>query len=220
MSKRDLFVVVPDLDAENVVKTLLTSRQKSLGISVDFIPESAAHRDLLRYSGRDAGCLLNAVDLLRTPRKTHAHAMILFDHHGSGLEQASPSDIEQRIENDLPKSGWGKDDVAVIVLEPELETWVWANSVEVANHLGWKNDMPGLREHLRKKSFWMDNQLKPHNPKEAMQEALRMKKVPQSARHFSRLAEHVSMKMCQDRSFNKFRNTLRRWFSPQYMQNS
>ena len=38
MNKRDLFIVVADLDAENAIKTLLTERQEALGIALDFSP--------------------------------------------------------------------------------------------------------------------------------------------------------------------------------------
>ncbi len=79
MKKRDLFVVVADLDAENAVKTLLTERQEALGIALDFSPFPPPNGDLLRYSGRDSGCYGDAVNLLRPPQKSHRHAIVLAE---------------------------------------------------------------------------------------------------------------------------------------------
>lgn len=216
MSKRDIFVVVPDLDAENVIKTLLTQRQESLGISLNFTPAPPPSGDLLRYFGRDAGCFYDAVKLLRPPQRTHRHAMILFDWHGSGRDTTPPTDIEREVETQLWYSGWTESNAAVIVLEPELEAWVWADSVEVANTLGWSNDKDGLREHLSGKDLWRRGQTKPQRPKEAMREAVRVKRTPGgTAPLFARLAEKVSVQDCRDRAFNRFREVLRRWFPRQ-----
>ena len=71
MNKRDLFIVVADLDAENAIKTLLTERQEALGIALDFSSLSPPNGDLLRYSGRDSGCYQDAVELMRPPQRTH-----------------------------------------------------------------------------------------------------------------------------------------------------
>ena len=84
-AKRDLRVVVADLDAENALKALL-ARYQSLGIRrLRFDPDE----DLFRYSGRDPGCRLDAVELLRPFQTTHEHAIVMFDRHGSGRDQDS-----------------------------------------------------------------------------------------------------------------------------------
>ena len=215
MSKRDLFVVVPDLDAENTMKTLLTQRQEALGIVLDFIPAPPPQGDLLRYSGRDAGCYLDAVELLRPPQRTHNHALICFDRHGSGAVRGSSEDIECEVEENLRRSGWPESSTAAIIIDPELEVWVWADSVEVANALGWNNDMQTLREHLYKKGLWVPEQMKPREPKEAMQESVRAKRKPGGTGPlFAQLAKNVGLRSCQDRSFNKFRAILQQWFPP------
>lgn len=213
MSKRDLFLVVADLDAENVFKTLLGQRQEALGISLDFIAEAPPNGDLLRYSGRDCGCYGDAVELLRPPQKTHRHAVICFDHHGSGAEGESCQEIEDEIEKGLRESGWAQGSASAVVIQPELEAWAWADSSEVANAMGWNGDMHSLRNYLCKGGFWDIGEMKPSDPKKAMQQAVKEKcGRGVTAPLFAELARKVGVRSCRDRSFTKFRNVLQRWF--------
>jgi len=175
MSKRDLFVVMADLDAENAISKLLCKRQSALGIRVDFNPDRPPAGDLLRYAGRDSGCYKNAVDVLRTPQRTHHHALLIFDRDGCGAKTESREEIESEVEDQLHRNGWAKDAVSVIVIEPELEAWVWATSPRVADVLGWQNERGGLHPFLTSRNLWDENSPKPSNPKEAMRQSLRKK---------------------------------------------
>ncbi len=212
MSKRDLFVVVADLDAENTFKTLLCDRQPELGIRLDFDPRGAPQGDILRWPGRDPGCYKSAVKLLRQAQNTHEHALLCFDRHGSGAERKSRVEIEEELAGRLQTSGWVQDHAAVVVLDPELEAWVWAESSHVAELLGWGHDRSGLRSYLEAGQVWPASQPKPSNPKEAMSKALREQRTPRGARLFTKLALQVSFQGCQDPAFEKLRDTLTRWF--------
>lgn len=212
MSKRDLFVVVADLDAENAIKTLLCDRQNALGIQLDFNPDRPPQGDLLRYSGRDSGCVKDAVDVLRAAQRTHQHAILIFDHHGSGADHKSRDTIESELQQELNANGWTDGDAAVIVIEPELEAWVWAASPRVQDVLGWKDERHELRDFLERKGFWDKDAIKPNDPKEAMKAALKQKNMPGGARVFARLASRVGLSQCEDPAFQKFRETLHRWF--------
>lgn len=213
MSKRDLFVALPDLDAENVVKTLLTERQEALDIVLEFCPANCPSGDLLRYNRRDSGCARDAVNILRPVQQSHRHALLLFDHHGSGKEDRAAELLEEEIEEELFRNGWDKNAVAAVVLEPELEAWVWSGSVHVPKILGWGNDSEGLRSFLKQTDFWRTDREKPDQPKEAMEAALHHKGQPGGrASLFQELAKIVSVKHCSDRSFNKFTRVLQEWF--------
>lgn len=212
MSKRDLFVVVADLDAENAITTLLHDRQRALEIRLDFNPERHPQGDLLRYSGRDSGCYRDAVDVLRTPQNTHSHALLIFDRDGCGAEGKSRVEIERAVEEQLQRSGWMQDYVAVIVIEPELEAWVWANSPRVAELLGWRNEESELRAFLNHRGLWHEDAVKPSDPKESLRQSLRSKRKPLGARLFSELASEVGLRRCQDPAFAKLRSTLLHWF--------
>lgn len=209
---RDLFVVVADLDAENAVKTLLCERQKALGVEIRFNPDHIPHGDLLRYSGRDAGCRTMAVELLRPQRECYRHALLLFDRHGCGADNRPREGIERELEVQLEKNGWENGRAAVIVIDPELEIWVWSESPHVAGALGWGNDHSGLKSFLFERGLWRAGQAKPHRPKEAMREACRRKRVALESPIFADLASNVGLRGCTDSAFKKFRNCLRRWF--------
>jgi hypothetical protein len=75
----------------------------------------------------------------------------------------------------LQRNGWAKDAVSVIVIEPELEAWLWAISPRVADMLGWQNERGGLRSLLTSRIRCDENSPKPSNPKEAMRQSLRKK---------------------------------------------
>jgi hypothetical protein len=212
MSRRDLFVVVADLDAENVINTLLTKRQKALRIQLQFNPDRPPEGDLLRYAGRDSGCYKDAVDLLGGPLRTHRHALLIFDRHGCGADDRPRDEIEAEVEHKLQDSGWTQGAACVIVIEPELESWVWNKSLHVPDVLGWKNDADGLRSFLAAQDLWADNDSKPSDPKEAMRQSLRKKRKPLGARLFSDLASKVAVGGCQDPAFQKFRQQLQHWF--------
>lgn len=215
MSKRDLFVVVADLDAENAIKTLLVERQPALGITLDFNPAPPPQGDLLRYAGRDSGCYKDAIDLLRAPQRTHRHAMLLFDRHGCGVEHEDRIALEAAIEGKLHANGWAAGDAVVIVIEPELEAWVWSESPRLPDVLGWQADRNGLRTFLANANLWDDGAPKPTDPQKAMRTALREKQKPLGARLFADLASRVGVRQCQDAAFRKFSDTLQRWFGTQ-----
>ena len=206
--KRDLFVVVADLDAENAIKTLLLSRQEALRIQLDFDPGI----DLMRWSGRDPGCCKNAVDLLRTPQNGYKHAILLFDKHGCGEDQKPRESLEREIEEQLYRNGWSVDSVAVIIFDPELEAWVWSNSPQVSKIMGWGSNLDKLQAFIREKDLLSPDGTKPSDPKAAMRTAMRSAGRPCTATVFAELAEKVSTKGCTDPSFNKFVGTLQKWF--------
>jgi hypothetical protein len=212
MSKRDLFVVVPDLDMENAIKTLLCHRQRSLGIQLGFNPDRPPQGDLLRYAGRDSGCFKDAVDILRPPQRTHQHAILIFDHDGCGGKDKEREQIELEVERQLCANGWDDDNISVVVIEPELETWVWAKSPHVATVLGWHDNPNELRPFLEKAGLWDSGAEKPKDPKAAMRAALRKQGTPLGARIFTELATHVGVAECRDAAFRKLRSKLMNWF--------
>lgn len=156
--------------------------------------------------------LFVVVDLLRPIQSRYHHALLIFDKHGSGAESESREHVEAAIEESLFRNGWEKGAVAVIVIKPELESWVWADSPRVANVLGWGNESSELRSFLKRRGLWDDDRPKPHDPKEAMTVACREKRMQRNASLFDELAFKVSFKKCQDPAFRKFHQKLSEWF--------
>jgi hypothetical protein len=199
----DLVVLVADTDAEWTLRTLLSKRTPALQIRpIKF--------QVIRDPGRDAGVFQRPNTLLRPYVGLAGYALVLIDREGCGQEHLSAEIIEEDLESRLYDAGWKQEQwgrCAAIVLDPELEIWVWSNSPHVASALGLQPDE--LRDVLA--DFPPDEQGKPYPPKNAMLAALKQSKRPHSARIFQELAEKVSLKT-QERAFSKMQNALQMWF--------
>ena len=150
-------------------------------------------------------------NLLMSQAARFRHALVMLDRDGCGKEQASREELEAEIEQRLSQSGWG-DRAAAVVLDPELEIWVWSDSPHVAEILGWTRGQSDLLEWLAEKGFPADQAGKPRTPKEAMEKVLRSVRKSRSSSLFSQLAEKVSVNRCTDAAFIKFKTTLHAWF--------
>ncbi len=206
MHTQDLIVVVADLDAKQTVEGILW-RPKSLRIRpIQFRVD--------RYVKRDSGCYGTSHDYLRRLIRRFDHAIVMFDRHGSGRDTESREKIEATVEHQLEINGWeGRS--AAIVCDPELEIWVWSDSSEVDEVLGWRGRKPGLREWLVAERHCDREEAKPGDPKEAMRQSLRAVGKTPSASQFRDLAGRVGFGRCTDPAFLKFKQTLQAWFGEQ-----
>jgi hypothetical protein len=57
-----------------------------------------------------------------------------------------------------------------------------------------------------------DVNLKPKDPKAIMEKALKKSRLPRSSAIYANLASTVTLKNCQDKSFNDFKSALVNWF--------
>ena len=135
----------------------------------------------------------------------------MFDREGCGKDSSQSGQLEEIASSALLRNGWG-DRAAAIVLDPELEKWVFSDSPEVDAALGWKGKNPSLRKWLESKEYLVPGQLKPARPKDAMEAALRHVRMPRSSSIYGRLAECVSIGRCTDGAFQKLKLTLQTWF--------
>jgi hypothetical protein len=201
---KDLIVLTACKDGEYTMRGLLT-RPKALGIR-------SIEADFRVHPQKDPGCLSNPQAIIGTEASRYRYALVLFDRDGSGVDDPDASgELERQAEGKLAAAGW-QDRVRAIVIEPELEQWVWSGSPHVERALGWKDRTPGLRDWLAERGFLRGNSPKASPPKEAMQAALREARMPWSADIFLELASTVSAKSCTDPSFMRLRETLRSWF--------
>jgi hypothetical protein len=138
----------------------------------------------------------------------YAYALVMFDRDGCGcLENAVQ--LADFVQGNLDRSGWqGRS--KVIVIDPELEIWIWSNSPHVAACLGWDN--AELRDWLIFKGYLQPSEHKPQTPKIAFMDALRTKGKQKSSSLFSKIAELVSFDRCTDSAFQQFKSTLQGWF--------
>lgn len=101
------------------------------------------------------------------------------------------------------------DESAVVVIDPELEAWVWQDNPNVPVALGAPSDSRRL---LDAAGHWPDNQRKPTDPKEALEYLRTRHGADRSKAVFRRVAERVSVGGCVDPAFLHLRDTLRDWF--------
>lgn len=195
---KDLIVLVADGQMKAATEKLL-SREHSLGITKPIF-------EIFVHPERDAGVFCRCQDFLRPFQQFYRFALIMFDRDGCG-SQESAKIIHETTKKRLDESGW-KTRNQVVVLDPELEIWVWADSPNVAKALGLsENELQKiLVEHQR------DANLKPKDPKVVMEKALRKSRLPRSSAIYANLASTVTLKNCKDKSFNDFRSALVKWF--------
>lgn len=206
--EKDLIVLVADKDMQVAIQSLLR-REKSLesrGIG-------GIRGDVFVHSEHDPSCCGKAQDFLRPFLKAYSHALVIFDFEGSGQEKKhTASELTHDLEARLRSNGWNDDRAAVVVIEPELEAWVWSSSPEVAKRLGWKVERGDLRVWLQSEEFWPADTAKPPRPKEAVEHVLKTVKRAKSSDIYGKIAERVSLRGCQDNSFQRFISILQRWF--------
>ncbi|MGB9846506.1 MAG: methylation-associated defense system protein MAD4 [Desulfotomaculales bacterium] len=199
----DLVILVPDRDTEAAVKGIL-SRPQALGIR-------EIGSTIFTHIERDPGCFKRSHDFLRPMINTYKHALVIFDRAGCGQEPKGRETIERIVEKNLSISGW-ENRAAAVVIDPELEVWVWSDSPEVANCLGWEPGLADLRKWLTDRGLWPRYARKPVDPKLAVEQVLRQLKKPRSSAVYKLLAQRVSFERCIDPAFSKFKAVMQKWF--------
>lgn len=206
--RKNLIVLLADRNAESAVRGLL-SRSKSLGTK-ELRDDSY---DVHVHPERDSGCLLRAAAFLRSFSDAYRYALVMFDREGCGREGQTAEVLEANVRDRLSRSGW-QDRARVIVLDPELDAWVWSESPHVDSILGWRGRKPDLRSWLAQEEFLPPGQAKPKRPKEAMEAALNEVRKPRTSSIYGDLARIVSLGRCRDPAFLKLKSVLRQWFPP------
>ena len=203
-----LIVLVADLDIEQAIRGLLSRPHRIRIGNVTF--------DVRRHPNRDPGCRTQAAEYLRPFVGRYQRSMVVFDLHGSG-STVSREETQQAVEHQLGTNGWSKRSKAVVI-EPELEAWVWTRSSHVSRALGWESRYDQLRAWLESQGLWPSEFPKPLDPKRAMQRAMERaalrKRVRRSPTKFHDLAQRIDSGSCRDPAFSEMRATLRDWFPP------
>lgn len=201
----DLVILVPDKNLEYAVKGIL-ARQPSLGIRPVTV-------EVLSHPGHDPGCFNDAPEFLQFAVRQAAHALVVFDHEGSGQEyRMNRLQMEADLEQRLSAAGWSGRSAAVVIA-PELENWVWSDSPHVDAVLGWAGRKPPLREWLLQQGYVTKADAKPHHPKDTMLAAIRVAGKSRTSRLFADLAGSVGFERCVDVAFVKLKRVLKEWFT-------
>lgn len=200
--RRDLVLVVADKDIEQTMRGLL-SRPRALGIrGVDY--------ELLSHPGHDPGCYTSGHALISHLANDFEHALVVFDLDWDGAPSRHPGDLEAAVTNRL-SAAWGER-AACVVIAPEIEGWVFSDSPNVDEAMGWADRKPPLREWLATEGYLVGGRTKPSDPKVAFEKALRVSRERASSSLFEKLAKTVSVERCTDPSFKRLLEVLRGWF--------
>jgi hypothetical protein len=202
MQKKDLIILVADKNTEFLLQGLLPRLPKILSTKEFTF-------DIKIHPLRDAGVRIGSIDFLRPFITNYDYAIVLFDYEGSRT-QISQAILTQKMQDELDINGWQNRNV-VIIIEPEIENWIWVNSPHLAHEIDWE-DMSTLENWLIEKGFKNENDIKPLCPKEAFEDALKEKQKPRSSAIYKNIAQKASFKGCIDSNFDKFKTTIQKWF--------
>lgn len=202
--KLDLVMLVPGKDERETFDTLLSSRMESMNIQ-------RIRYEILVHPRRDPGCFHEAPDILQTYQGRAKRALVVLDHEGSGQENRPADEVAADLKGRMERSGWSKR-AEILVLQPELEVWVWSDSPHVDAAMGWKGKNPPLRQWLLDRGSWPTDSAKPPRPKECLEAALHTARIPRSSAIYRQIAETVGLERCQETKFHTFRNIMQTWF--------
>jgi hypothetical protein len=200
---KDLIALVPDKNTKFVLNGLLP-RYQSFGIK-------QISYEIFIHPERDPGIYHRSVDFLLPFNRQFRYALVFLDSEGSGQENKNTGQIALEIRSRLERTGW-QNRTAVIVFNPELEIWAWVNSPHFASQLGW-GSYSSLKYFVQQQGFWEQGLTKPTRPKEAIEAAMREKRIQRSSAIYQKIAKLVSFRSCQDSSFLEFKNVLASWFA-------
>lgn len=199
---RDLVCVVPDKNTEFTIKGGLR-RPSAMGIR-------PVDSEIIVDPGRDGGVRRRGVQLLAFQRRRFAHALLIFDYEGSGSVESAET-LEASLDADL--AGAWDDRAKAIVIEPEVDAWMWGAETHLRTAVRWQGP-PGILEWLEEQRYEFNSATgKPIRPKEALEAVFRRAGMPRSSAHYAQVAGAISLSRCRDAAFRRLRETLQRWFA-------
>ena len=164
----------------------------------------------VRNGNTDGGIHRRAHELLRPYIRSHQNAVVMLDKKFGG--QLPAAVVRGEILGNLLHNGWSAECAEVVVIDPELEVWLWQRGNP---HIGMAfryNSPISLEEFLATEGLWSSAAVKPTKPKEAASLLLRQYRAGSPMVVYSRIVEHISVRGCQDPAFGHLVSALRRWF--------
>lgn len=157
----------------------------------------------------DPGLYTRGHELLRPFQSSHHRAVVVLDAKWEGSPGAEA--IKQHLTEQIQSTGWKNGTFQVIVIDPELENWIWQQNDHVARGLGFENSSALMAEADIQRA-WPDGASKPTQPKETLESVLKKKRIPRSSAIYKKITSQVSIRRCRDGAFQELVEALRDWF--------
>lgn len=199
----DLAVIVADKNMQSALKGIF-GRHQSLGIR-------PITWQINISSGRDGGVRRSGPEVLTLRRREANHGIIMLDWEGSGVEDekgALAVDLEAELDGRL-RVDW-EDQAKSIVIDPEVDAWVWGSDNAIRQSLSC--DIANLRGWLEGRGFAFHLNRKPVRPKEAIEDLMNHLRLPRSSSYYQQITSTISLEKCVDPAFLRLKATLQRWF--------
>lgn len=164
---------------------------------------------ILSHPGHDGGVRKGGAQLLGVGRSFFQHGLLLLDHEGSGAHVGAV-ELEAQLDGQL-SARWG-DAAKAIVIDPEVDAWMWGAEPHLRSLLDW-TFQEGIREWLVGEAFGFTDAGKPTRPKEAFEAACRRARMPRSSEQYRYVAERISLQRCEDPAFQRLRAAIVGWFA-------
>ena len=104
-----------------------------------------------------------------------------------------------------------QDKAKAIVIDPELETWIWGSDNALQAALDWPL-LQSIRAWLTQQSYAVGSNGKPDQPKAAFGALVPVQELPRSSAPYESITLKISLESCQDEVFQRLKHTSRRWF--------
>lgn len=199
----DLICLVADKNIEATMQGIL-ARPSALGIPT-------ISYETIVHPNRDPGCFHQWNDLLAGFRNRAAHALIVLDFAWDGAPVRSGVELESLLGESIARI-YSENWACPLVIDPELEAWIFSDSPHVAAALGWSEQFAHMRDVLAVQGHWPNSHEKPPDPKAAVEWILRCTRTPRSSSLYRGLASKVSFDRCRDRAFLRLKTRLVDWF--------
>ena len=201
---KDLVVMVADKNAQFALRGAL-NRPEALGTRrIQF--------EFRVHPGRDGGARKTGPEMLALERGRFGHGLLVLDFEGCGSSCANALELDAELDARL-RPHWSEQAKA-IVIEPEVDVWMWGSDNVLRDSFRWEGSRP-IRDWLRDQGYQFNDQEKPERPKEALEAVLRHCKLPRSSALYQEIADKVSLPRCVDPAFRRLRSQLIRWFPPE-----
>ena len=179
-------------------------------------------QDLIKHPRKDPGVYQDGHNLLKSYVDTHNYAVVMVDFaFNDNLQTMDYQQFCEKIKANMRAAGWPDERFFVMAINPELEVLMWqADTSRIEHIFDYPREREGisLRDWLQRRNLWNAEDLKPFDPKSAINIACSQSwgRKKTHSQLFKRIAKDVSFRGCEDKSFNGLLHQIQAWYPRVY----